>query len=156
MNNSQHFLTTAYGLNTLGMPLDGFELNIEKIDSKVLQDFQLNNITHSKVIICANGVRDHKEFVDLVEHRLSGFKSEKKSEHSQRVKSEYIGGEYRVFTETIFTNIVLGYKSVPWNHKLMPAFAVLHALFGKATAFSVGGPGKGMLSRSITQGIIKL
>jgi predicted Zn-dependent peptidase len=151
-NNPQNFLTTAYGLNTLGMPRDGFESNVESIDAKVLQDFQTSNITPSKVIVCANGVHNHKEFVDLVEETIGVLNPVRESEYSRK-PSEYIGGEYRVFTESPETNIILGYKSVPWNHELMPAFAVLHMLFGSATGFSVGGPGKGMLNRSHTQSI---
>jgi len=148
-NNPQNFLTTAYGLNTLGMPKDGFEANIEHIDAKVLQDFQTSNITPSKVIICANGIRNHREFVDLAEDTLGVLNPVRESEY-QRTPSSYIGGEYRTFTETPDTNIILGYESVPWNHELMPAFAVLHTIFGSATGFSVGGPGKGMLNRSVT------
>jgi len=131
------------------MPKEGFESNVEQIDAKLLQDFQTSNITPSKVIVCANGVRNHKEFVDLAEDTLGVLNPVRESEYA-RTKSVYIGGEYRAFTETPETNIMLGYHSVPWNHKLMPAFAVLHTIFGSATGFSVGGPGKGMLNRSVT------
>jgi predicted Zn-dependent peptidase len=129
------------------MPKNGFESNVENIDSRLLQDFQLRNITPNKVIVCANGVKNHREFVDLVDNTLGVLNPVRESEY-ERQPSQYIGGEYRVFTETPETNIILGYESVPWNHELMPAFAVLHTLFGSATGFSVGGPGKGMLNRA--------
>jgi hypothetical protein len=45
-----------------------------------------------------------------------------------RQPSIYIGGEYRTFTETADTNIILGYESVTWTHEDIPAFAVLHQL----------------------------
>jgi predicted Zn-dependent peptidase len=137
------------------MPKDGFESNVEHIDAKLLQDFQTANITPSKVIICANGVRNHREFVDLAEDTLGVLNPVRESEYTRR-PSQYIGGEYRTFTETPETNIILGYESVAWNHELMPAFAVLHMLFGSATGFSVGGPGKGMLNRSINNSIYNL
>lgn len=146
-NNPQHFLTTAYGLNTLGMPKNGFESNVDRIDAKMLQDFQMSTITPSKVIVCANGVRNHSEFVDLAEETLGVLNPVRESEYA-RNPAVYIGGEYRTFTETPETNIILGYESVAWNHELMPAFAVLHMLFGGATGFSTGGPGKGMLNRA--------
>lgn len=38
-NNPSYLMTTAYGFNTLGMPLMGFESNLSNIDSKMLQDF---------------------------------------------------------------------------------------------------------------------
>ncbi len=148
-NNPQTFLTTAYGLKGLGMPKWGFESNIDNIDQKLLQDFQLSNITPEKAIIVANGVRHHEEFVDLVRDHLGVLNAARELEY-KREKSEYIGGESRQFTESPETNIILGYESVPWTHPLMPAFAVIHTMFGGATGFSVGGPGKGMLNRAHT------
>lgn len=135
------------------MPRDGFESNVENIDAKLLQEFQMSNITPNKVIVAANGVKNHREFVDLAEETLGVLNPVRESEYA-RLKSEYIGGEYRTFTETPETNIILGYESVSWNHELMPAFAVLHMLFGGATGFSVGGPGKGMGNRAHTRSIL--
>ena len=129
------------------MPKDGFESNIENLDAKVLQEFQLENITPEKVTIVANGVKHHKEFVDLVQDTLGVLSPVKESDYL-RAKSEYIGGEYRTFTETPDTNIILAYQSVNWNDKDMPVFALLQTIFGSATGFSVGGPGKGMLNRA--------
>jgi predicted Zn-dependent peptidase len=132
------------------MPKYGFESNIDNIDAKLLQDFQLSNITPEKVTIVANGVHRHKEFVDLVNHTLGSLNPVRESDYA-RTPSKYIGGEYRTFTETPETNIILAYESVPWTHELMPAFAVMHQLFGGAVGFSVGGPGKGMFNRAHTQ-----
>ena len=146
-NNPQLLLTTAYGYNTLGMPKHGFESNIENIDAKMLQEFQLNNITPNRVTVIGSGVRNHQEFVDLVKYNLSSLNPVRESGF-ERKQSEYIGGEYRTFTETPETNIILGYQSVNWGHRLMPAFAVMHTIFGNAQGFSVGGPGKGMLNRA--------
>ncbi len=145
--NPQHLLTTAYGYNTLGMPKWGFESNIGNIDSKMLQDFQLNNITPNRVTVTGSGVRNHQEFVDLVRYYLGAINPVRESGF-ERTPSQYIGGEFRTFTETPETNIILGYQSVNWGHRLMPAFALMHTIFGNAMGFSVGGPGKGMLNRA--------
>jgi len=140
-------MTTAYGYNTLGMPKMGLKSNVENLDARVIQDFQLSNITPDKVIVCANGVKSHREFVDLVDDHLGVLNPVRESEYT-RTPSQYIGGEYRVMTESPMTNIILGYEGVTWGHPLMPAFAVLHMIFGQATGFSAGGPGKGMLNRA--------
>lgn len=150
-NNPQHLMTTAYGYNTLGMPKIGFESNIGNLNAKTLQEFQLNNITPEKCIIVASGVQRHKEFVELVNETLGELNPVREGDYA-RQHATYIGGEYRTFTETPETNIILGYESVSWIHEDMPAFAVLHQLFGSATPYSVGGPGKGMLSRSYNDG----
>jgi predicted Zn-dependent peptidase len=146
-DNPQLLLTTAYGYNTLGMPKYGFESNVDNIDQKMLQDFQLENITTGGTIVVASGVRSHLEVVDLVENHLGVIMPVKESNY-QRPSSQYIGGESRHFTESPETNILIAYESVNWTHPLMPAFAVLHTMFGGATGFSVGGPGKGMLNRA--------
>lgn len=142
-DNPQRLMTTAYGYNTLGMPIMGFESNIGNIDSKMLSDFQLSNMTPDKTVIVANGLRNHEEFYDLVNQTL-GVLNPVREQLYQREASQYIGGEYRIFTETPDTNIILAYESVNWTHEDMPVFAVLHTLFGAGTGFSVGGPGKGM------------
>lgn len=129
------------------MPKWGFESNIGNIDSKVLQEFQLNNITPEKTIVVANGVRRHEEFLDLVKETLLPLNPTRELEYT-RQRSAYIGGEVRQFAETPETNIILAYESVPWSDPLMPAFAVIHTMFGGAQGFSVGGPGKGMLNRA--------
>lgn len=145
--NPQLLLTTAYGYSGLGMPKWGLESNIDNIDQKLLQDFQLTNITPEKTIVVANGVRKHEEFVDLVNSHLGVLNPARELEY-KREPSQYFGGETRQFTETPETNILLAYESVSWTHPLMPAFAVMHTMFGGATGFSVGGPGKGMLNRA--------
>ena len=146
-NNAQYLLTTAFGYNTLGMPKDGMESNVENLDAKVLQEFQLDNITPEKVTIVANGIQHHTEFVQLVEDTLGALSPVREADY-QRQKSVYIGGDYRIFTETPDTNIIIAYPSVEWTHNDMPVFALLQTIFGGATGFSVGGPGKGMLNRA--------
>jgi predicted Zn-dependent peptidase len=146
-NNPQLLLTTAYGYNTLGMPKSGFESNIENIDQKMLQEFQLDNITPHGTIVVASGVKSHLEVVDLVENHLGVLMPVRQNNYS-RTPSQYIGGESRHFTESPESNILIAYKGVNWTDPLMPAFALLHTMFGGATGFSVGGPGKGMLNRA--------
>lgn len=142
-DNPQRLMTTAYGFNTLGMPLLGFENNVSNIDSKMLQDFQISNITPEKTVVIGTGLRNHEEFFDLVDQTL-GVLNPVREQSYLRQPSKYIGGEYRTFTETPDTNIILAYETVNWTSDDMPVFAVLQTLFGAGTGFSVGGPGKGM------------
>jgi len=37
---------------------------------------------------------------------------------------------------------------VPWEHENMTAMNIIHTLFGNASSFSTGGPGKGMHARA--------
>lgn len=148
--NPQRLLTTAFGYNTLGMPVKGMESNISNIDAGMLKEFQLSNITPEKTTIIASGLKCHDEFFDLVNETLGVLNPVRELDY-QRKPSAYIGGEFRTFTETPDTNILLAYESVNWTHEDMAVFAVLQTLFGNATGFSVGGPGKGMHSWGSTK-----
>jgi processing peptidase subunit alpha len=68
----------------------------------------------------------------------------------QRTQSEYIGGEYRTWTESPNTNITVAFETVPWSSEDVSAYYVMNTLIGSATSFSSGGPGKGMYCRAIT------
>lgn len=148
-DNQDLLLKTAYGYRTLGMPRLGLESNVSNIDARMLQQFVMDNITPQKCLIVASGVKNHREYVELVKERLGELLAV--PEHLyQREKSEYIGGEYRTWTESPQTNISLAFESVPWSSPDVPAFYVMNTLIGSATAFSSGGPGKGMYCRAIT------
>ena len=69
-SNSELLLRTAYGYQNLGMPRLGMEKNIDNIDARLLQKFIMDNITPRKCLIVASGVKNHKEYVDLVKERL--------------------------------------------------------------------------------------
>jgi predicted Zn-dependent peptidase len=69
-HNTDQLLRTAYGYHTLGMPLHGMEHNIDNIDARMLQQFVMDNVTPKKCYIVASGVKNHREYVDLVKERL--------------------------------------------------------------------------------------
>ena len=149
LDNQDLLLRTAYGYNTLGMPRLGFSNNISNIDARMMQQFMMDNITPKKCLIVASGVKSHREYVDLVRERLGELHGVPEHEYT-RQSSQYIGGEYRTWTESPQTNISVAWESVPWKNRDVPAFYIMQTLIGSATAFSSGGPGKGMYCRAIT------
>jgi mitochondrial-processing peptidase subunit alpha len=149
MNNGEMLLRTAYGQETLGMPRLGFSQNVDNIDARTLQNFVMRNITPGKCVIAANNVNDHSEFVDLCKERLGEFYPLPEHEYSRK-PSRYIGGDYRTWSESPSTNITVAYESTSWKDPRVPVFFVMNTLIGSAQSFSVGGPGKGMYCRSIT------
>lgn len=129
--NHDLLLRTAFGYNTLGMPRHGLEHNVDNIDARMLQQFIMDNITPRKCLIVASGVQNHKEYVDLVKERLGELLPV--PEHQfKRNPSEYIGGEYRTWTETPQTNIALAFNSVQWAHEDCAAHHVMSALIGNS------------------------
>jgi predicted Zn-dependent peptidase len=96
------------------MPHYGFEKNVDNLDARVLQQFIMDNITPHKCLIVASGIKNHKEYVDLVKERLGDLLPV--PEHNfARDTSEYVGGEYRTWTETPDTRISLAFESCPWT-----------------------------------------
>lgn len=119
---------TAYGYNTLGMPRLGLANNLDNIDSRMMQQFMMDNITPQKCLIVASGIKNHKEYVDLVKERL-GDMLPVPEQNYQRVASEYIGGEYRTWSETPATNIALAFESLPSGDSGRAAqFVIQHLL----------------------------
>jgi predicted Zn-dependent peptidase len=148
-NTQESVLRTAYGLNTLGMPRFGLSSNIDNIDARLLQQFVMDNVTPKKCYIVANGIQNHREFVDLTKERLGDYMAVPEHEYT-RAKSQYIGGEERIWTESPQTNITLAFESAPWSSEDVPAWYLMQTLIGSATSFSSGGPGKGMYCRAVT------
>ena len=139
--DSELLLVTAFGYNSLGMPLMGTSNNIGNIDARMLQQFIMDNITPKKCLIVASGIKNHNEYVELVKERLGEVLSV--PEHSyERAKAEYIGGEYRTWTESPQTSIQIAFESAPWGHADVPALQIMDELIGSAQAFSSGNFGR--------------
>ncbi len=69
-NFNDTIYNAAYGRNNLGMPLLGKKSNVSSLSANTIQKFQSLNITPKKVVICASGIENHQEFVDLVNEKM--------------------------------------------------------------------------------------
>jgi len=111
--DAELLLRTAFGFNSLGMPLMGTSGNLGNIDARMLQQFIMDNITPKKCLIVASGIKNHNEYVELVRERLGEVLSV--PEHAYvREQSSYIGGEYRTWTESPQTSIQIAFESAAW------------------------------------------
>eukprot|EP00347_Sterkiella_histriomuscorum_P001866 403370379 len=143
-------MKTAYGNGTLGMPIMGMEENVENINGELLRSFVKQHFTAERMMIVANGIRNHDEFVQIVQDKINKTDIPQTSNY-QRQKAVYVGGEYRYLNEQANDiKIDLAFESVSWEDELVTAFYVMNTLIGNATSFSSGGPGKGMYCRAIT------
>ena len=98
----------------------------------MLQQFIMDNITPKKCLIVASGVKNHGEYVELVKERLGEVLSVPEHEYA-RAKAEYIGGEYRTWTESPQTNIQVAFESAAWGSPDVPAFQLMQELLGSAS-----------------------
>lgn len=116
----------------------------------MIRDFQKEHFTPDRCLIVANGIKEHKEFVKLVQEKIGDYFTETPEKKYERQPAKYTGGEFRHTTETPEAKIDLAFETVPWTSSDLPAFYVMNTLIGNATSFSSGGPGKGMYCRAIT------
>jgi len=125
-------LKTAFGLKGLGMPLYGLHHNYKYLSAHVLQKFQLENINPNRIIVCAAGVENHQEFVELAESKLS-FIPSVQGNVSNREAAEYQGGEFRNHTDSNDVTIGLAFRSAPWRSGDIFALQVVNAILGQTT-----------------------
>jgi len=146
-SNQELLLRTAFGYNTLGMPKLGTAGGVDNIDARSLQQFMMENITPKKCLIVGGGVHNHNEFVDLVKERIGEILPV--PEHAyERQAAQYIGGEYRSWSESPQTNITLAFESAPWNSEdVFPSF-VAATLLGNANSSQRNQPGHGRYNRA--------
>lgn len=140
-DDEELLLRTAYGYNTIGMPRLGLSNNINYLDARVLQQFIMDNITPKKCLIVASGVKNHTEYVELTKERLGDVLSVPEHQY-ERQAAEYIGGEYRTWTESPQTSIQIAFQSVPWAHNDVATFQIMNELMGSAHAFGTSNSGR--------------
>lgn len=128
-NTAEFLLRTAYGYNGLGMPRLGLKKNLGNIDARMLQQFVMDNVTPRKCLIVASGIKNHKEYVDLVKERLGDLLPVAEHEHT-REAAQYLGGEYRAWAETPATQITLAFESCPWSSEDVSTYQVMNQLLG--------------------------
>lgn len=96
-----------------------------------------------------SGVKNHSEFVNLAKERLGEFLPVPEHQY-ERSQSQYIGGEFRNWTETPNTSISVAFEGATWNSSDQPTYQVIASLLGSTDALSRGRAGNGTLARSIT------
>jgi predicted Zn-dependent peptidase len=95
-----------------------------------------------------SGVKNHSEFVNLAKERLGEFLPVPEHQY-QRSEAQYIGGEYRNWTETPNTSITVAFEGTNWNSGDQPAFQVMSALLGSTDSLQRGRAGHGTIARTI-------
>ncbi|KAF7148060.1 hypothetical protein RHSIM_Rhsim03G0235900 [Rhododendron simsii] len=136
------------------------ESAIGRLDSSILEEFVAGNYTAPRMVLAASGV-EHDELLKFAEPLLSDLPSVPRPEEP---KSVYVGGDYRCQADSgdrlvprLTFLLLYGQKThfaiafeAPGGlikEKEAMTLTVLQILMGGGGSFSVGGPGKGMLSR---------
>ena len=134
----------------LGQPLVASAGALSRMDGDTLAHFLQQNYTAPRVVIAASGCA-HEDLVAVAEPLLAQLPAGDAS--SATAPSKYVGGDYRVASDSPVANVVLAFEFAGgWKDtKASTAMTVLNTLMGGGGSFSAGGPGKGMYSRLYTR-----
>lgn len=100
-------------------------------------------------MIIGSGVKNHSEFVNLAKERLGEFLPVPEHQY-ERKGAQYIGGEYRNWTETPQTNITVAFEGATWHSGDQPVYQVMASILGSTDALRRGRAGTGRLARAVT------
>ena len=134
----------------LGQPLVASAGALSRMDGDTLAHFLQQNYTAPRVVLAASGCA-HEDLVAVAEPLLAQLPAGDAS--SATAPSKYVGGDYRVASDSPVANVVLAFEFAGgWKDtKASTAMTVLNTLMGGGGSFSAGGPGKGMYSRLYTR-----
>lgn len=134
----------------LGQPLVASAGALSRMDGDTLAHFVQQNYTAPRVVLAASGCA-HEDLVAVAEPLLAQLPAGDAS--SATAPSKYVGGDYRVASDSPVANVVLAFEFAGgWKDtKASTAMTVLNTLMGGGGSFSAGGPGKGMYSRLYTR-----
>ena len=136
----------------LGQPLVASAGALSRMDGDALAHFVQQSYVAPRVVLAASGCA-HEDLVSVAEPLLAQLPAGAASAGAPDAPSRYVGGDYRVASDSPVTNVVLAFEFAGgWRDtKASTAMTVLNTLMGGGGSFSAGGPGKGMYSRLYTR-----
>jgi len=136
-NIEDQWLTAAYGLKDLGMPLSGFQSKFQNIGYSHINHFREHFATPDRMLVMGLGINNHEEFVTAVTpyfQHLAPVKS-----HA-RPKAQYVGGELRSLSDEQKTTIHLSFQGPEaQNQEQQAALKVIKRIIGSSCSKSAPG-----------------
>lgn len=122
-------MNNIFGYSGLGNKLLGEKSNIDSLNAFTLQKFQIQNISTDKIVVSAFGVKNHFEFLELVDMKL-GDLQHFSSQASAREASVFREGRVIIPENSNSVNVVVAFEGVPWNSPDMVSVQLLDSLLG--------------------------
>ena len=125
------WLTTAYGVNGLGMPLAGFQSKFQNVGYAHLNHFRGKFATPDRIIVMGAGINNHEEFVEAVKPYFLHLDAKKAP---VRKLAQYLGGELKTQSEEQKTTIHMSFHGPPAGADAIFPLIILRTLVGESTA----------------------
>lgn len=144
LDESMH--NAAFGNNGLGKYQGGNKAGIEAAATTddAVKDWLVSNLHPKKVVVSGVGI-EHEHLHKLAEQHWGDLAA--KSETSERSASQYVGGDLRAPMDSEMVKAAVAFKGPGLKSDQYATLCVLNTLMGGGSAFSAGGPGKGLYSR---------
>jgi processing peptidase subunit beta len=121
-------MRNIYGDEGLGNNLLGDQSNIENLNAFTLQKFQVENYSTDKIIVSAAGVKNHLEFVELVNDKLHDLQYS--GSLNQRNNAVFREGRVVVPQKSNSANVVVCLESSGWTGDQTLTAQVLETVLG--------------------------
>ena len=118
---------TAYPKQPVGRLILGKKEIIQSIKRDKIISFMENNYHPNKMVVSAAGKIDHDIFVEKISNSMKNLP---KGNLKERLKSNYIGGEYREQKDLEQIHLVLGFKGLDYHDDDFYALQIYSAIMG--------------------------
>jgi len=155
---NEYLHEAAYGKSSpLGQPMLCPEHNLFTISADTVQQYMQEHYTPNNIVVAATSV-DHEAFCEFVEKNLNNLApNQPKHVPDMTYKGGFTFVEQKPLVKEVSATFVeaaaelahagLVFNVEGWHSDDLVPVCVLHTLLGGGSAFSAGGPGKGMYSR---------
>jgi processing peptidase subunit beta len=122
----------AFHNSPLGYTILGPVENIQSISKDQLRQYIQQNYTSDRMVLCAAGPVDHKEFVGHAEDLFGSYQpSPKDQQGSKDARPTFCGTELLYNNnDTPLAHFAIGYEGVPWTHPDSITFMVMQSIIG--------------------------
>lgn len=103
-----YFQETAFKDQALGRSILGPAEKVRSFDAETLRDYMAHNYAAENIVVCAVGNLQHRNFVKMVEARMSALQKNKSFTPDKQI---YTGGYFAKQRDTEQAQVLLGFKS---------------------------------------------
>ena len=122
-------MANIYGFKGLGNKLLGEQSNIKYLNAFTLQKFQIQNISTDKIVVSAFGVKNHYEFLELVDMKL-GDLQHFSSQRNPREASIFKESKLTIPENSNSVNVVVCFEGSSWTGESLITSQLLDSLLG--------------------------
>ena len=124
---SDYWQDKAYPNQPIGRSILGTKNIIKNISREEVQGFMMSNYNPKKMIISAAGKVNHDEFVERIKNTCLNLPN---GTTDNRVKAQYVGGEYREEKKLEQIHFLIGFEGIDYRNDDYYSLLIYSSLLG--------------------------